>query len=154
MEEIADAIRPGGLANRKAPRIRRILQQIYERQGSLELDWIADAPSADAIDYLLAFDGVGRKTAACVLMFSLGRPVLPVDTHVHRVAMRLGLIGKCSADEAHDLLGAMVPPERVYSFHMNMVAHGRQVCHARRPECPRCVLRGLCDYYRSTASAE
>jgi len=154
VEDIADAIRSGGLANRKAPRIRRILQQIYERQGSLDLDWIATAPSAEAIDYMLAFDGVGRKTAACVLMFSLGRPVLPVDTHVHRVAMRLGLIGKCSADEAHDLLQAVVPPERIYSFHINMVAHGRQICHARGPECQICVLRGLCEFYmRNTASS-
>lgn len=157
VDEIADAIRIGGLANRKAPRIRRILQQIYQRQGTLDLDWIASKPSPEAIDYLLAFDGVGRKTAACVLMFSLGRPVLPVDTHVHRVASRLGLIGKCSADEAHDLLQELlesVEPEhpelvggRVYSFHVNMVAHGRRVCHARGPECRICVLKGECRYF-------
>lgn len=152
IEDIADAIRGGGLANRKAPRIRRILQEVFERQGNLDLDWIATAPDSEAIDYLLAFDGVGRKTAACVLMFSLGRPVLPVDTHVHRVAMRLGLIGKCSADDAHDLLRAMITTEhpepvegRIYSFHMNMVAHGRQVCHARGPECPKCVLKRECN---------
>jgi len=159
VEDIADAIRAGGLANRKAPRIKRILQQVFERQGSLDLDWLADAPDAEAIDYLLAFDGVGRKTAACVLMFALGRPVLPVDTHVHRVATRLGLIGKCSADAAHDLLGEMLPADRVYSFHVNMVAHGRRVCHARGPEChpepvechpepvEGCVLKGECRYY-------
>lgn len=152
VEEIADAIRSGGLANRKAPRIKRILQDIFERQGNLDLDWIGDLPSAEAIDYLLAFDGVGRKTAACVLMFSLGRPVLPVDTHVHRVATRLGIIDKCTADEAHDLLQAIVAPERIYSFHVNMVAHGRRVCHAREPECrpelvEGCRLRDECRYF-------
>jgi len=152
VEDIADAIRAGGLANRKAPRIRRILQEIFEQQGRLDLDWIADTPSSEAIDHLLAFDGVGRKTAACVLMFSLGRPVLPVDTHVHRIATRLGLIGKCSADAAHDLLQAMIPPQRIYSFHVNVVAHGRRVCHARNPECrPElvggCVLESECKYF-------
>ena len=144
VEDIADAIRAGGLANRKAPRIKRILEEVFERQGSLDLDWLADAPDSEAVDYLLAFDGVGRKTAACVLMFSLGRPALPVDTHVHRVAMRLGLIGKCSADAAHDLLQRMVPADRVYSFHVNMVEHGRRVCHARGPDCRVCVLKGEC----------
>ncbi len=170
VEEIANAIKCGGLANIKAPRIKRILEQIDERQSSLDLQWIADTPDAEASDYLLGFDGVGRKTAACVLMFSLGRPVLPVDTHVHRVAMRLGIIGSVSADAAHDLLQEMLEhretvegphpepvegsrPEtiagRVYSFHINMVTHGRQICHARGPECPRCCIKDLCDYYKS-----
>ncbi len=151
VEEISSAIKCGGLANIKAPRIRRILEQIDERQGSLDLQWIADTPDQEAIDFLLGFDGVGRKTAACVLMFSLGRPVLPVDTHVHRVAMRLGIIGNVSADAAHDLLQEMVKPERVYSFHVNMVTHGRQVCHARGPECPKCCIKELCEYYRSSS---
>lgn len=147
VEEIASAIKCGGLANRKAPRIKRILEQIDERQGGLDLQWIANTPDSEALDYLLQFDGVGRKTAACVLMFSLGRPVLPVDTHVHRVAMRLGIIGSVSADAAHDLLQEMVEPERVYSFHVDMVTHGRQICHARGPECPRCCLKEECRYY-------
>lgn len=146
-EDIAEAIRTGGLANRKAPRIKLILERVFERQGNLDLEWIADAPESEALGYLLEFDGVGRKTAACVLMFGLGRPVLPVDTHVHRVAMRLGLIGSVSADAAHDLLSEIVPRDRVYSFHVNMVAHGRRVCHARGPECPKCVLREECDYF-------
>lgn len=146
-EDIADAIRVGGLANRKAPRIKEILRQIHERQGSLDLEWIADVPDSEAIGYLLAFNGVGRKTAACVLMFALGRPVMPVDTHVHRVSMRLGLIGGVSADAAHDLLQEIIAPEDVYSCHINMVLHGRQVCHARGPECGRCMLREECDYF-------
>lgn len=146
-QDIAEAIRSGGLANRKAPRIKAVLSQISERRNRLDLEWIADKADSEALDYLTAFDGVGRKTAACVLMFALGRPVLPVDTHVHRVAARLGLIGKVDADKAHDLLQEIVPPERIYSFHVNMVLHGRQVCHARGPECRRCVLRGDCDYF-------
>lgn len=150
-EEIADAIRPGGLANRKAPRIKAILSQVYDRQANLDIDWVADLPNAEAMEYLMEFDGVGRKTAACVLMFGLGRPVLPVDTHVHRVSTRLGLIGRVSAEKAHDILGSMVPAERVYSFHVNMVTHGRRVCHARSPECERCIIREECDYFTGKA---
>ena len=145
-QEIAEAIRVGGLADQKAPRIRRILEEIHERQRNLDLEWIAGAPDNEAINYLMAFDGVGRKTAACVLMFGLGRPVMPVDTHVHRVATRLGLIERTTADKAHDLLRAIVPPDRVYSCHVNLVTHGRVACHARGPECGRCVLRDDCDY--------
>ena len=144
--EIADAIRVGGLAHRKAPRIKRILEEIYRRQSKLDLEWIAQIPQKDALEYLMSFEGVGRKTAACVLMFGLGRPVMPVDTHVHRVATRLGLIEKTTADRAHDLLQALVPPQRVYSCHLNFVAHGRSVCRARRPGCGVCVLQAECDY--------
>lgn len=145
VEDIASAIKSGGLANIKAPRIKNILLQIGERQhGDTNLDWLAELTDKEAVDYLLGFEGVGRKTAACVLMFSLGRPALPVDTHVHRVAMRLGLIEKVSADAAHDLLAQIVLAERVYSFHINMVAHGRQVCHARGPKCSQCVLDRIC----------
>lgn len=147
VEDIAEAIRPGGLANRKAPRIKRILEEVHERQDTLDLDWVADRPEPEAIEYLLGFDGVGRKTAACVLMFGLGRPIMPVDTHVHRVATRLGLIDRMSADAAHDALQALVPPEQVYSCHVNLVTHGRRVCHARSPECGRCVINKECDYF-------
>ena len=146
-EDIADAIKVGGLANRKAPRIKKILQDIYERQGNLDLEWVADTPDNEAIDYLMAFDGVGRKMAACVLMFALNRPVMPVDTHVHRVATRLGLIEKTSADKAHDLLQAQTPPKRVYSLHICLVLHGRQICHAIKPECNRCILKEECRYF-------
>lgn len=144
VDEIADAIRPGGLANRKAPRIAAILEQIHQRQGKLDLEWIAGRPDAEAVEYMMAFDGVGRKTAACVLMFGLGRPVMPVDTHVHRVATRLGLIGRMTADQAHDALQAITPPEDVYSCHINLVRHGREVCHARGPECRACIVREEC----------
>ena len=145
--EIAEAIKVGGLANRKAPRIKRILEEIHERQGNLDLEWIAGVPDEQAMEYLMAFDGVGRKTAACTLMFALNRPVLPVDTHVHRVAERLGLIPKVSADKAHDLLQQLVAQNDIYSFHVNMVTHGRRGCRAIRPDCPSCILKEECDYF-------
>lgn len=145
VEDIAEAIRVGGLANRKAPRIKQILVDVHKRQGNLDLEWIEHAPQHEAIDYMLGFEGVGRKTAACVMMFGLGRPVMPVDTHVHRVATRLGLIGKMSADAAHDALLDTVPPQMVYLLHVNLVTHGRRVCHARNPACGGCVLKKECE---------
>ncbi len=152
VQEVAEAIKSGGLANIKAPRIQNILRQVESRHSSMDLDWLAEKSDAEAVEYLLGFEGVGQKTAACVLMFSLGRPVLPVDTHVHRVAMRLGLIGKVSADAAHSLLGEIVPADRVYSFHINTVTHGRQVCHARSPKCSECVLNEVCAYYADAST--
>ena len=162
--EIADAIRPGGLEAIKAARIKAILQEIYESQGNLDLSWLASRDSREGRDYLLGFRGVGPKTAACVLLFSLGRPVLPVDTHILRVSKRLGLIGqKVSAEEAHEILQEMLMeavsgrgrPERtteeqVFSFHINMIRHGRAVCVAGIPKCSICVLREECDYFAGT----
>ncbi|MCE5198506.1 MAG: endonuclease III [Armatimonadota bacterium] len=145
--DVAEAIKVGGLANQKAPRIKQILEEVYAQQGSLDLEWLADVPDTEAVDYLLKFHGVGRKTAACTLMFALGRPVFPVDTHIHRIAIRVGLIGDVTADQAHDILQVMIAPEDVYSFHINLVTHGRQVCHAHSPECERCVINEECDYF-------
>jgi endonuclease-3 len=153
--EIADAIRCGGLADTKSVRIKTILQEIYGVQGNLDLAWLGNAGTDEAWDYLLRFNGVGPKTAACVLLFSLGRPVLPVDTHVHRVSLRLGLIGpKVSAEKAHEVLQQMViaagtsdATDRVYSFHINMITHGRRVCVAGTPKCSICVLKESCDYF-------
>jgi endonuclease-3 len=151
-EEIADAIRCGGLADAKAPRIRAVLNQIYEQNGATDLDSLRERPTPDAKAYLEGFHGVGPKTAACVLMFSLGRPVLPVDTHVFRVSHRLGLVEERRGEaKAHDALQAVLPPERVYAFHVHMIRHGRRVCVARRPRCGECVLRERCDYFREAA---
>lgn len=147
--EIEDAIRPGGLAKIKAPRIRRALNEILERTGGLSLDFLAEMPDDEAREYLMQFEGVGIKTASCVLMFSLGRPVLPVDTHVHRISRRLGLIGRESAESAHHTLQAMVPDDLVYSFHMNVVTHGRRVCRAQNPMCDACVLLPICNHGQS-----
>ncbi|MBI2843572.1 MAG: endonuclease III [Armatimonadetes bacterium] len=152
--EIARAIYSGGLSEIKAARIKSILQEIYDARGSLDLSWLADVSTEEARQYLLRFHGVGPKTAACVLLFSLGRPVLPVDTHVYRVSKRLGLIGpRVRAEESHEVLQAMAPESRIYSFHLNMVRHGREICTASRPKCGICALGKECDYFaRNRAS--
>jgi endonuclease-3 len=146
-EEIVEAIQPGGLAWIKAPRIQKALQAILKERGELSLDFLKDMDIREANAWLVSLEGVGPKTAACVLLFALGRPALPVDTHVLRVSRRLGLIGpRDSAEKAHIVLGDMLPDEAVYDFHVNMVTHGRQVCHAQRPRCDACCLAPLCDY--------
>jgi endonuclease-3 len=143
--EIEDAIRVGGLARMKAPRIKRVLNEINDLRGSTNLDFLADMPDREAREFLMQFNGIGIKTASCVLMFSLGRPVFPVDTHVHRISKRLGLItSSVSAESAHDVLQAMIPDELVYSFHVNLVTHGRRVCKAQNPKCGDCCLLMLC----------
>ena len=142
---IARAIRTAGLGQVKSARIKGALRQIHTDQGELSLEFLKDLPPQEARQYLEALDGVGPKTAACVLMFNFGMPVLPVDTHVHRLARRLGLIApRVSAEEAHTLLAAQVPPELVYPFHVLLITHGREVCRARNPRCGECVLRRFC----------
>ena len=154
VSEVAEAIRPGGLAQVKAPRIQAILQDVYERHGRTDLDHIRAWDDERIRAFLRSFPGVGPKTAACVLMFNLGRPVLPVDTHVHRVAGRLGMIGpKTTADGAHDELQALLESDQVYPFHVHLIEHGRRLCHARRPECPGCPLRRECDAFQNRAWA-
>jgi endonuclease-3 len=144
-EDVADAIRSGGLANQKAPRIQAALQEIYRKEGIYSLDRLHGLSTEDALDYLRGFHGVGPKTIACVMMFSLGRAVLPVDTHVHRVTKRLGLIPpKAGADRAHDLLQTLIPPYETYAFHVRFIRHGRKICHAQRPDCPACPILSLC----------
>ncbi len=145
VEEIAESIWAGGLARMKAPRIKHILKAIREKRGSLELGFLRDMPLSEAKAWLRELPGVGPKTAACVLLFPLGVPALPVDTHVYRVAKRLGLIApKVSVEEAHELLEAMLLAAQVYEFHVYLVEHGRRTCIARRPHCPQCVLREGC----------
>lgn len=147
---LIEAIKTGGLANVKAPRIQHVLRQISdERAGELNLDFIAGMSVDKAKTYLARFRGVGPKTTACVLMFACGMPVMPVDTHVHRVAGRLGLIGeRTNADQAHDDLEAIVEPDKRYNFHIFLIKHGRQVCKAQRPLCEICVISRWCNYYR------
>jgi endonuclease-3 len=152
-ELVAEAIRSGGLANLKARRIQETLGAILTARGALDLDFLAELPLAEARKWLTGLPGVGPKTAACVLLFNLGRPALPVDTHVHRVSRRLGLIGaRVSAEAAHDVLQAQVVPERVYDFHVNLIWHGRRICHAQRPRCELCPLTGICAYFRATSN--
>jgi endonuclease-3 len=153
VDEIVEAIRPAGLANQKGPRIKGALERITEEQGELSLDFLAELPLGEAREWLMDLKGVGPKTAAIVLLFSLGRPAFPVDTHVHRVTRRLGLIGdQVSAEKAHDLLESQMPVEWYYPFHLNLIRHGREICHARNPECERCFLKDVCDYYRETSA--
>ncbi len=144
-EEVIEAIRPGGLAVTKAPRIQQILRELGDHP---DLDWIEDAPRDEAIDYLTSLPGVGRKTAACVLIFAFGRPEIPVDTHVYRVGGRLGLFRPgASFEEAHDEMLGIVDPEDAYELHINLIRHGREVCRPR-PRCDACGLRRMCPYWR------
>jgi endonuclease III len=141
IQEIEDAIRPGGLAPTKAVRIKRILEAL----GEDDLCWLEDAPLQEARDYLCDLPGVGRKTAACVLLFSFGRPEVPVDTHVYRVSSRLGLIrAGASFDEAHDEMLRLVDPGDAYEVHVLLIRHGRRTCIAREPRCAECPLRRMC----------
>jgi endonuclease-3 len=153
--DIAEAIKLGGLARVKAPRIKNILEQIQSQRGSLDLMFLKKMPVIRAREWLQSLPGVGPKTAACVLLFSLGKPVLPVDTHIHRVAQRLGLIdSRISAEKAHEILGDMVPARDVYRFHILMIEHGRRVCKAQRPRCRECVLLKGCPTGQMLLEAE
>lgn len=145
---LAEAIRSAGLGRMKAERIQAALTEIERRFGTMDLKFLRDLPLHEARAALKGVPGVGPKTAACVLMFACGHPALPVDTHVHRVAERLGLIGrKVSADRAHDVLEPMVPAEDVYDFHVNLITLGRRICLARRPRCEICPLQNCCQYF-------
>lgn len=145
VEHIAQAIKSGGLSRIKAVRIKQILAEIEKEQGRISLDFLKSMNIAEAKDYLMHLPGVGHKTASCVLLFSLGKPSLPVDTHIFRLAKRLGLIdSSVSIEKAHSLLQQQVPPSKVYQFHIHLIEHGRRVCHARRPCCEECVLGVNC----------
>lgn len=147
---LIDAIAPGGLAPTKGPRIQAALRDIRERTGGYDLAFLATMPLDEARAWLTALHGVGPKTASCVLMFALGRAAMPVDTHVFRVAMRLGLIPErtvkaaMTPEKAHALLEAMVPAKDFYAFHIGLIKHGRRTCTAQRPRCGKCVVRGVC----------
>ena len=145
VEDIEQSIRSGGLSRVKAARIKEILKTILAERGSLDLSFLNNLPLNEAKAWLQKLPGVGPKTVGCVLLFSLGKPVFPVDTHVFRVSKRLGLITNgVSVEQAHNILGAMVPAEDVYQFHMNMVEHGRHICKSQRPRCSECIFRQDC----------
>jgi len=143
--EIESEIQVGGLAPTKSVRIKTVLDEVWRRQGSFDLSFLREIPLDEAKGWLRSLPGVGPKTAACVLMFALGRPALPVDTHVGRVAQRLGLVpAKTGAAAAHDLLEAVLAPEEVYPFHISLIKHGRRLCRAQRPLCAECPLSDRC----------
>ena len=151
-KRVIEAIKPAGLANQKGPRIQKVLERITAERGELNIRFLADLPVPEAKAWLTALDGVGPKTASIVLLFALGRPAFPVDTHIHRVTGRLGLIPpKATADQAHEILAALVPPEWYHPLHLLIIQHGRTVCKAQRPLCEICPLQKHCDDYRRRA---
>ena len=144
---VVDAIRSAGLANQKGPRIQQVLREITAERGSLDLDFLKALPLEEARAWLMKFKGVGPKTAAIVLLFSLGRPAFPVDTHIYRVTGRLGLRPEgMSVEQAHPHLEALFPPEAYSAAHLNLIRLGREICAARKPDCPRCPLADICSY--------
>jgi endonuclease-3 len=146
-EEIIETIKVGGLARIKAPRIQDILRQIKQERGCLGLEFLREMPTGTVKSYLSRLHGVGPKTVACVLLFSLDMPALPVDTHVHRVSLRLGLVPpKSSAEKTQEVLEASLPEQDYYPFHLNMIQHGRTLCTPARLKCAECPLEPLCEY--------
>jgi endonuclease-3 len=150
-EDVIAAIKPAGLANQKGPRIQQVLRAISEERGALNLDFLADLPIEEARSWLTKFNGVGPKTAAIVLCFSLNMPAFPVDTHIYRVSGRTGLRPeKMTVEQAHPYLESIFPPETYYAAHLNLIRLGREVCGARKPNCPQCPIIKLCDYKEKT----
>ncbi|OGO15083.1 MAG: hypothetical protein A2Z14_05390 [Chloroflexi bacterium RBG_16_48_8] len=148
-KDVIEAIRSAGLANQKGARIQALLHAITEERGDLYLDFLQHYQPEEVKDWLMQFKGVGPKTAAIVMQFSLNMPAFPVDTHIYRLSGRLALRdSKASAETAHDILADLFPQETYYAAHLNLIRHGREVCHARNPDCERCILQDLCQYYR------
>ena len=145
---VIDAIRSAGLANQKGPRIQHVLREITTERGTLDLSFLKEMPLEDARGWLMKFKGVGPKTAAIVLLFSLGRPAFPVDTHIYRVTGRLGLRpDRMTVEEAHPYLEKLFPPNAYYAAHLNIIRLGREICAARKPNCPACPLRTKCLFF-------
>jgi endonuclease-3 len=153
VEQVIEAIKPGGLSLTKGPRIQQVLRKLPDDGGAPTLEWLAEAGRDEAIAFLVELPGVGRKTAACVMIFALGRPEIPVDTHVYRVGGRLGLFPeKASFERAHDEMLAITDPEDAYELLVNLITHGRRVCRPK-PRCEECGLRRMCPYYRRVRAA-
>jgi len=147
LPELVDTIRPGGLANQKAPRIQATLRRIREERGDYGLDFLATLDPLVARAWLTSIDGIGKKTASILLLFSFGRPLFPIDRHVERVARRVGLLpAKATVDDGHDLFLGMLEPDQMYEAHVNLIQHGRKICHAQRPEHEVCPLLDRCRY--------
>jgi endonuclease-3 len=152
--DVIEAIRPAGLGNQKGPRIQKVLQQITMERGNLDLWFLKDLPLEEARAWLTKFNGVGPKTAAIVLCFSLGRPAFPVDTHIYRVTGRIGLRPEqMNVEDAHLHFEALFPPETYYPAHLNIIRLGREICHARKPACAICPVQNLCDYAHSQGNS-
>jgi endonuclease III len=152
--ELADTIRSGGLAQQKAPRIQNALRRILRERGEFSIDFLADLPTDEAARWLTSFDGIGHKTASIVLLFCFNKAAFPVDTHVGRVSRRLGLAGAQETEaKIKAIWESLAPAEWYYPLHLNLIRHGRQVCRARAPACPACVLNDICQYARERSTA-
>jgi endonuclease-3 len=148
IEQLIDVIRAGGLAPQKAPRIQAALRKIREERGDHSLEFLGELPALEAREWLTGIDGIGKKTASVVLLFSFGLPLVPVDRHVERVSKRIGVLpAKATADQAHDLFLALVDADQVYETHVNLIRHGRVVCHARNPAHELCPVAARCRFY-------
>ncbi|MBP1693345.1 MAG: endonuclease, partial [Chloroflexi bacterium] len=148
---VIEAIRPAGLANQKGPRIQAVLREISAERGSLDLEFLNDMELEEARAWLMKFNGVGPKTAAIVLLFPSRRPAFPVDTHIYRVTGRLGLRPQnMNVEQAHPYLEGLFSPDAYYPAHLNLIRLGREICQARRPNCPICPVKDLCEYYSSS----
>ena len=153
-QAIVDAIRPAGLANQKGPRIQSILRGITEERGDLDLSFLREMSTQEAGTWLSSFKGVGPKTTAIVLLFSLEKPAFPVDTHIYRVTGRLGLRPeKMTVEQAHIHLANLFPENEYGQAHLNLIRLGREICTARKPDCPVCPLDDICEYYQSGIAA-
>jgi endonuclease III len=140
-------IQAGGLANQKAKVIKALLKQIKAEHGTLDLNFLHDLSAEEAVDYLKQFRGIGPKTIACTLLFACRKEVFPLDTHIFRILRRVGLIPqKCTDQRAHEIMNSIVPHGKFYSFHVNLVRHGRTLCRPREPLCERCPIVEYCDY--------
>lgn len=150
LDDLIEAVRPAGLANQKAPRIQNALEVIFDKVGEYSIDFLDDLPLEQAKAWLVSLKGIGPKTAAIVLCFAYGRPAFPVDTHIYRVSKRIGFLPeKLSANDAHPVMEAIAPPADFYQFHIQLIQHGRDTCHARKPACERCPISDHCDFYRA-----
>lgn len=147
-EAVIEAIRPAGLGNQKGPRIQQVLRQISAERGSLDLGFLQDWPAEKALAWLMRFQGVGPKTAAIVLVFSLGKPAFPVDTHIYRVSGRIGLRpAHLTVEQTHQYLAGVFKPDQYAPGHLNLIRLGRETCHARKPNCSACPVNELCLFY-------
>jgi endonuclease-3 len=147
--EVEVHIRVSGLSNQKAPRIQSILRTIRDQRGKINLQFLQEMPDEEAYEYLRSFPGVGPKTAACTLLFAFNKALFPVDTHIHRIARRLGLVGpNATAEQTHDQLTPRIEPKDRYEMHVLLIEHGRKTCKAINPRCGECVLLKMCPYGR------
>jgi len=152
VDELIDIIRPAGLGNQKAPRIQASLARLREERGDHSLEFLGEMEPLAAREWLTSLDGIGKKTASVVLLFSFGVPLMPVDRHVERVSKRIGLLpARVTAEQAHDRYLGLLAPEQCYPLHVGLITHGRETCHARSPECDRCPIAPRCRHVDRTA---